>query len=262
MILCKVFFILAATASFAWANLRAPVHIERAGSALKAETAALKILGETLEFHCPQSHTGKMDFELFATRACDARVRYRILAEKTEQVKLTFVFSGSGNVIWRQGTKIQTVASRSMKIDDRKTCLFCPDSMKTSQIAEQAITFEKGESELEISYRQALSYDERGHGYFSDGKWTQGFTYELWPIAEWQWAESVTAEIKFSIGARPGFLGIGYKDDRMQCFIEENGALADLSLAVGKLTEDRRTATGSLKLARKPQRLRCSYATD
>ncbi len=262
MILRKVFFIFLCAATGVWPNLRAPVRIDRAGSELRAEKAALKVLGETLEFHCPEAHTGKMNFDLFAARACDARVRYKIFAAADEKVKLSFVFSGSGNVSFRYREKLFTAAPQTRKIDDRKLCSFCPDAMKNLQIAEQILEFEKGEGELEIQYRQALSYDERGHSYFSNGNWTQGFTYELWPIAEWQWADNITASVQLSIGARSGFLGIGYKNDQIRCVVEENEKQTEIPLTVTAVKDERRSAATQVKLAKKPQRLRCSYSAD
>lgn len=262
MILRKVFFILILSVPALWANLRAPVHIDRGGSELKGEKAALKILGETLEFQCPDAYTGKVNFELFAARACNTRIRYRILAEKDEKVKLTFVFAGTGNVTWSYRDKVGQSQAKPMKVDDRRFCTFCPDHMKQLLIAEQVFEFEKGEGELAVIYRQALSYDERGHGYFSDSKWTQGFTYELWPIAEWQWAAPVSANIKFSIGARSGFLGIGYKDDKMQCFVTENEAQKEIPLTIAPVQNERRVATAQVPLAKKPLRLHCSYGAD
>lgn len=257
------FFTLCFLPAAAYANMRAPVHIDRGNTGLKAENVGyLKILGETLEFQCPESYTGKPNFELFAGRACDARVRYKISAEKAERVKLQFIFSGSGNVNWRLKDKVATTSPQELKITDQRVCSFCPDSMKNLLSAEGVFDFEKGENVLEISYRQALGYDERGHSYFSDGTWTQGFTYELWPIAEWQWGDNVTAELKFNIVARSGFLGIGYKDDAMKCFMEVNGASEEIQLKREKMTDILRRVSATVLLKKKAQRLRCFYGAQ
>lgn len=243
--------------------MRAPVHIDRGNTALKAQdVGSLKILGEMLEFQCPESYTGKPNFELFAARACDARVRYKISAENAERVKLQFIYSGFGNVAWRLKDKRTTTSPQVLKITDRRVCSFCPDSMKNLLSAEGIFDFEKGENELEISYRQALGYDERGHSYFSDGTWTQGFAYELWPIAEWQWAENASVELKFNIVARPGFLGIGYKDDVMQCFLDEKGASEEIALTREKMKDILRRVSAVIILKKRTQRLRCSYGVE
>jgi hypothetical protein len=207
MILRKVFFMLCVSTGVS-ANLRAPVRIDRAGTELKAEKAALKVLSETLEFQCPEAYTGKMDFDLFAARACDARVRYQISAAATERVKLTFVFSGTGKVSFRYRDKVLTAEPQSQKIGDRRFCSFCPDSMKNLQVAEQVMEFEKGNV------------------------------------------------------ARSGFLGIGYKNDTMGCVIEENEKYADIPLAIAPVKEERRSTTAEIRLAKKPQRLRCSYSSN
>jgi hypothetical protein len=131
--------------------------------------------------------------------------------------------------------------------------------MKNLLSAEVVLGFEKGDNELEILYRQALSYDEQGHSYFSDGTWTQGFTYELWPIAEWQWVENARADLKFNIVARPGFLGIGYKDDVMKCFVDENGASEEIALTHEKVKDILHRVSAAVLLNKKAQRLRCYY---
>lgn len=263
VILRIAFFSLCILPAASYANLRAPVHIDRGSTGLKSENGgSLKILGETLEFQCPESYAGKPDFELFAVRACQARVRYRISAASAEHVKLEFIFSGFGNVAWRLRDKLTTTEPRPIKITGRKICSSCPDSMKNLLSASEVISLEQGENELEISYRQALSYDERGHGYFSDGKWTQGFSYELWPIAEWQWAEKASAELKFNIVARSGFLGIGYKGDTMKCFLDENGTSDEIAIKREEMTDILRRVSAVFPLKKSSQRLRCSYGAE
>ncbi|MBN8221138.1 MAG: hypothetical protein J0L53_09435 [Spirochaetes bacterium] len=258
----KVFFLFLSFILPVSANLRAPVRIDRGGSELRGEKAALRVTGEFLEFQCPDAHTGKSNFELFAARACDARIRYQIIAEKKEKVKLTFVFAGSGNVTWRYRDRVTQTAPKIFKSANDKTCSYCPDAMKYLQAAEETFEFEKGEAELTILYRQALSYDETEHGYFSQSKWRQGFSYEIWPIAEWQWAEPLAANLKFSIGTRPGFLGMGHKDDNMECMLEENSSQSVIPLNIAKIENNRREASGRFEIRKKPLRLRCSYAAD
>jgi hypothetical protein len=260
MILRQAFFLILPATAFA--NMRAPVRIERAHTLVKSEQAGkIKVLAETLEFHCPESYQGKPNTEIFSVRACDTRARYKIAADG-ESVKLTFLFSGTGRVTWKHGDKIFTGEARVFKKDGSPRCSYCPDSIKNVLAAEQTLDLAKGENDIEISYRQGLAYDEHGHGYFSDGKWIQGFTYELWPIAEWQWGEKFALELKFSVAARSGFLGVGYKNDTMRCFIDENGKEREISLIHDKVTNDRRTTTAHIGLEKKPQQLRCHYAAD
>lgn len=258
----KVFFLFLILTLPAAANMRAPVRIDRGGSELKGETAALRVTAESLEFQCPEAYKGKPNFELFAARACDTRIRYQVVAEKKEKVKLTFIFAGTGNVTWRYRDKLTQSQPKAFRPGDNKTCSFCPQEIQYLQMAEETFEFEKGEAELAILYRQALSYDEFGHGYFSDGKWRQGFSYEIWPIAEWQWAGSLPANLKFSIGARPGFLGIGHKDDKMECILEENTSRSVIPLNIAKIENDRREASARFEIRKRPLRLRCTYAAD
>lgn len=245
-----------------FANMRAPVHVEHGSSELRGMPADLRVLGETLDFQCPEAYKGKPDFAAFAARACRVRVLYRISATAATQVKLVFVFAGKGEVTWKHGGKAFNSRAAALKSADKKVCRYCPEDMKNIQAAEQVLDIVPGNNEIEVSYDQALSYDESGHSYFSDGKWSQGFSYELWPLAEWQWAPDFSAELKFSVAARSGFLGIGYKDDKMQCDIEENGKFTPVALNIGKAIDDRRTAMARITLKKRPERLRCSYAAD
>lgn len=242
--------------------MRAPVHVEHGSSELRGMPADLRVLGETLDFQCPEAYKGKPDFAAFAARACRVRVLYRISATAATQVKLVFVFAGKGEVIWKHGGKISKSMPAAFKAAGKKICTYCPDDLKRVNSTEKTVDLVAGNNEIEVSYDQALSYDESGHSYFSDGKWSQGFSYELWPLAEWQWAPDFAAELKFSVAARSGFLGIGYKDDKMQCDIEDNGKFTPVALNIGKETNDRRTATARIALKKRPERLRCSYAAD
>jgi hypothetical protein len=118
----------------------------------------------------------------------------------------------------------------------------------------------EGENTLAISYRQPLAFTESGHSYFSAGKWRQSFTYELWPIAEWQWAPDFAADLQLKIAARDGFLGIGYKDDTIRCYIDEDGKFNEVDLSLSKPSAGMRSASSRVALKRAPQRLRCEYA--
>ena len=244
------------------ANMRAPVHIEHGSSELRGAPADLHVLNEVLEFDCPEAYKGKPDMTALAARTCNVRVLYRIAAKAAAQVKLAFVYAGQGDVQWKVGGKVFRSAPERLTGTDKKACSYCPDEMKRLNSTGQVVDLVAGSNEIELNYKQALSYDESGHSYFSDGKWAQGFTYELWPIAEWQWAPDFSAEIRFSVAARSGFLGIGYKDDRLNCDIDDNGKATPVALSVAAVSNNRRTATARITLKKRPERLRCSYSAD
>ncbi len=268
MSLCKPFSAKFPAVLFAFAampvsaNMRAPIHIERASSELRAMPANLRVLNEVLEFRCPKAYIGKPDFKALAERFCTVRVLYRVSAGTAAQVNLVFVFAGNGAVVWKHGGKSFRSTPSALQLPEKKACTYCPDDVKRVNSAEQKIELTAGINEIEVNYDQALSYDESGHSYFSDGSWWQGFSYELWPIAEWQWAPDFSAELTFSVAARSGFLGIGYADDSLKCRIAENGDHTDLLLNVGKVSGGRRTARARISLKKRPQRLFCSYAAD
>ena len=245
----------------AYANMRAPIMVNRGTSALRADHPdKIQVLSENLEFVCPQAYTGGVNFESFAATACDARVTYRIRADAA-RVLLTFVYSGATPVTWQVGDK--TFKSDGAPLTaQQKSCPYCPQSLEKVQAAMQEIELGRGENTLVISYRQALSFSESGHSYFSSGKWTQSFTYELWPIAEWNQAPNFFANLRLSIAARDGFLGIGYKDDTIKCYIEEDGKFSEVDLSLSKPSAGMRSATARVALKRAPQRLRCEYAAE
>lgn len=263
MILRKAFFIIVSVSSLAWANMRAPVQVGRNGGELKAEgSVGLTVLGESLDFRCPESYKGKPDFTAFAERACDAKVRYRVSAQVAAKVKLSFIYSGSNEVRWHVGGKSYTSTAETVKVTGSSVCTFCPDSMKVFLSATQSVDLAAGENAIEIAYKQALNYSESSHSYFSDGKWSQGITYELWPIAEWKWAETFSAELRFSVAARSGFLGVGYKDDRIECMIEGKEKQQPVRLEFAKVHDGLRIAMARLQFKKGPQRLRCWYSAE
>ncbi len=242
----------------AYANMRAPVEVKRAPSALRAEQRGkIEVLSESLEFDCPAAYSGGVNMALFADAGCAARVTYRIRSEAMS-VQLAFVYSGTGEVAWQLAGK--TFTSKPAPLSpQQKSCPNCPQSLEKLQTAVQVLDLAKGENTLVIAYRQPLEFRESGHSYFSAGKWKQGFSYELWPIAEWQWAPGFHADLRLSIAARDGFLGIGYKDDTIKCYIDEDGKFSPVDLSLIKPSAGVRSATARVALKRAPQRLRCEY---
>ncbi len=241
------------------ANMRAPVEVKRAPTALRAEQSGkIEVLSENLEFDCPQAFSGSVNYEYFAKTNCFARVTYRIRSSAA-RVNLTFVYSGSGEVEWEIGQQIFTSKPAPLS-PQQKSCPYCPQSLAQLQTAVQMLDLAEGENTLVISYRQPLEFRESGHSYFSAGKWKQSFTYELWPIAEWQWAPDFHATLRLSIAARDGFLGIGFKKDLVRCYIDEYGKFSEVDLSLSKPSAGARSASARVALRRSPQRLRCEYA--
>lgn len=260
MIRCQALFIFSLLPLGAlFANMRAPIHVNRAGITLYAPKANLVLLGEKLIFDCPESFVGKHDYAKFIARVCRAKVQYSIRAPQATEVLLQFIYSGSKEVSWiYQGKKMVTVA-RTFTVAKSDLCNYCPDDFNTLQKVQQEIQFIKGESVLEIDYEQQLSYEERNLGYFSTSTWLQSFTYELWPIAEWQWGENPKAELVFSVKARDSFLGFGYKDDALQCQTIEGETKTLIPLTFSPVKSGKRTAVATVALRRAPLQLQCSY---
>jgi hypothetical protein len=244
------------------ANMRAPVRIERGHSRLIGKTARLRLSGERLELDCPAAHTGKADYTLFARQSCVARVIYEIASAADEKVVLSFIYSGGEQVEWSFGAGTKSVISRIFQAGDKLHCTFCPDEMRSLRVAEIEADVKTTLREIMVHYRQALDYEESGHGYLSDGKWTQGFSYELWPLAEWQWDSKILARLTLKIAARPGFLGIGYKKDEVSCTVRAGEESIPVALSIGEPKDGFRIATAEIELQKKPQRLRCSWSAE
>jgi hypothetical protein len=242
--------------------MRAPVRIERGHSRLLAKPAQLRLSGERLEFDCPAAHTGKPDHTLFAGQSCVARVTYQISSAADETVALSFIYSGGDQVEWSFGAGTKSVISRIVQAPDKLNCTYCPDDMRSLRIAETEADIKNTLREITVRYRQALDYDESGHGYLSDGKWTQGFSYELWPLAEWQWDSKILARLTLRIAARRGFLGIGYKKDEVSCAVLAGEKSIPVALSVGEPKDGFRIVSAEIELQKQPQRLRCSWSAE
>lgn len=257
MILRKAFFI----CLFGWplfANMRAPVEVRRGATSIKAiKSGKIEVLAENLSFSCPEVYTGGVNFAHFASAACDAVITYRVRSEAMS-VQLAFVYSGTGDIEWQLAGKKFT-SKPSPLSPQQKSCPECPQSLEKLQSAVQQLDLAAGENTITIRYRQPLAFRESGHSYFSAGKWRQSFTYELWPIAEWQWAPGFSADLNLSVAARDGFIGIGYKDDSIQCATIADEKQDEVDLSLSKPAAGRRVATARLKMHTKPQRLRCEY---
>jgi hypothetical protein len=246
----------------ATANLRAPVNITSASGTLTGVSEKrVRVLGETLDFRCPSAHVGKPDYRVFETSNCHGTITYDIEAEETTAT-FQFVYSGGSSVIWQLGDARHRSAARKMTSTETKSCTYCPREMQNLFVSEQQLRLLPGHNQLTVEYDQSLFYSEHGHGYFSGGKWQQGFAYELWPIAEWNWGNNMTAKLRLQIAARPGFLGIGYKDDLISCKLSEFQSNHPIDLQLEPVKDGVRTARAQMPMRKAPQRLVCSYSAD
>jgi len=243
----------------AFANLRAPFQVDRIGSGIKSpNVTGLIVKSENLEFDCPAAYIGSLDIEKLSARFCKARVTYKIAGGRGV-AEFRFVYAGRTETKWQYRGESHTSIAVNEKNLDKRVCSFCPEDMKTIQIAAQQLTLVAEDSDLTIEYDQALSYRESGHGYFSGGTFEQSFRYELWPIAEWQWAEGFHADLTLRVRARDGFLGIGYKKDKIACAVEDHQSQQNLNFAISS-QNGVTIAKTRVSIEKKPQKLRCSYS--
>lgn len=222
---------------------------------------SLQLRGERLEFRCPASYTGKPKYEISAAGFCTGKVTYHITAQVDEVVSLAFVYSGGEKVVWSSGAAKAESKARAMSAADTSACRFCPDAMKTQRVAEAELSLKTSSREIGVIYEQALDYEERGHSYFSEGKWLQGFTYELWPLAEWQWQQKIVAELSIRIAARPGFPGLGHKIEEVYCEVRSGERIIPIALSAGEVIAGERQYTAQAELHRQPQRLHCYWSS-
>lgn len=264
-----------------YANMRAPMLIERGVSQLKGKPANITVKGADLLFQCPAAHTGKTDMEKFANRHCLGRVGYAVEVPQKQKLAMAFVYSGASELTWllysnqRNAPESFVAGSRAFSDAEKRHCTFCPDEMRRQRVSEIPLDLSPDVQKIGIEYQQALDFSESGHGYFRDGSWTQGFTYELWPLAEWQWQQELVVELTLIIAARPGFLGIGYKSDRVACTVREGAKMTPVVLSGGEKVDavflNKREGAGNehtaarhftarLQLAKAPQRLACFWS--
>jgi hypothetical protein len=154
----------------------------------------LAVLGEDLSFACeadPQS--------------CSVVATYRIHAPTAVSVELAFVMPlpapltvtvGSGAA----ATRVRAAPAEALRDEDLNPWEL---ERETAPLPKYQAVFTAplvaGENTVTAAYRQPLGKYEHDYGYFSKGRFTDNFRYELWPLDEWRHAPGFSISGTLSI---------------------------------------------------------------
>ena len=190
-------FVLVLPSRAALGNVRAPRVVPQAPStAALPVTAApdLVVLGEDLSFACEAD-----------PHSCTVVAGYRIRTPSAENVELAFVMPlpapltvtvGSGPT----AAHVRAAPAGALRDEDLDPWERERDTAPLPKY--QAIftaPLVAGENTVTATYRQPLGQYEHDYGYFSRGRFTDNFRYELWPLDEWQHAPGFSISGSLSI---------------------------------------------------------------
>jgi hypothetical protein len=164
-------------------NARAPKVVPQTPSTAAfpvADARGLAVLGEDLSFAC-EVEPG----------SCTVVARYRIQAPSAVNVELAFVMPlpapltvtvGSGPT----ATRVSAAPAGALRDEDLNPWEV---ERETAPLPKYQAVFTAslvaGENTVTATYQQPVGQYEHGHGYFTKGRFTDYFRYELWPLAEW-----------------------------------------------------------------------------
>lgn len=142
----------------------------------------LVVLSEDLTFAC-------------GVESCEVEARYRIQSHDAVSVRLSFVMPLSAPLRVRIGSSDATahvVAAPAGALRDEDLEHHFDGYRDLERLPRYQATFVAplvaGENTVTVAYRQPLGRFEHDYGYFSSGRFTEFFRYELWPLSEWRHA--------------------------------------------------------------------------
>ncbi len=227
--------LLCGPAGLARANIRAPFEAAETPSAsLRPPGADQEVKEETLRFECedPQRDLYKDPRQ---TR-CQVSATYVIKDDSTapHTVMLEFILPVSAPPRWHQAdpsaaaqvpevtaavNQDSPAQARSEWVPDVERAAFRPrrapsppgsadlpvsgDEKRPLLLSRFPATLRPGENRVNVRYKQLLSYQEHGYGYFHKGYFTQELQYELWPLKEWRRAAGFSLHITVTLPREP-----------------------------------------------------------
>jgi hypothetical protein len=166
-------------------NIRGPKIVQQVPSTapFPVDVAlGLVVLGEDLTFKC-------------GAQVCEVEARYRIQSRAAVRVKLSFVMPlpaplrvsvGSADAI----ADIFSAPAGALRDEDLEH--HHEGYRELEELPRYQATFvahlAEGENSVTVAYRQPLGRFEHDYGYFTNGRFTDFFRYELWPLSEWRHA--------------------------------------------------------------------------
>ncbi|MBL8021206.1 MAG: hypothetical protein JNM27_16170 [Leptospirales bacterium] len=228
-----ILFILLSTSVMA--NLRAPWQITPFPSFALVGGKALVVVAEDLEFDCPDLYKNEPDFDSLRKAACKVNATYRVVAKADTVVALEFIGPSTDLMTANVNGKSSEIVASGIPLTRKQAeaygmypiCRFCAsDEMQLKSGRFRAI-LKSGENTIHVTYVQQLALREVSYGYFQDSRWSQGFDYELWPLAEWEIAPDFRMNIRIRTPARGFFSRIFETDHPWECRAENFGGPSD-----------------------------------
>jgi hypothetical protein len=182
-------------------NARAPKVVPQAPSTAAFPIAAatdIAVVGEDLGFECETD-----------SHSCTVMARYRLHAPKAVSVELAFVMPQPAPLTVTVGsgaapTRVSAAPAGALRDEDLDPW---ERERDTAPLPKYQAVFTAplaaGENTVTAAYQQPLGQYEHGHGYFSKGRFTDYFRYELWPLAEWRHAPGFSISGTLSIHRPP-----------------------------------------------------------
>lgn len=196
-----VLFIMMLLATYAMANMRAPMRYwQPPSSVLKVPPvnsanmennalSNLEVVQETLKINCDHYQ-------------CQVNAAYHVNAKETEALKFEFILPIDTKVT----TTINTVeAINNVTMDD--VYHFQEDEVSSMSRFENSFQvykadfsgiLKKGENIIEVNYIQPLSILEVDYGYFTRSRFVENFIYILAPLKEWKLADDFALNVEVS----------------------------------------------------------------
>ncbi len=173
-----IFILLLLNSFDSGANLRAPKNISRhPSSTLYPLTRHAKVLREQMNIECDWAF-------------CEVSVKYLIEAQQD--------ISAFADFILPKKTKVSVKVGKNAVAVQKKAIPYGKDPLFKASFP---FIVAKGQHEILINYRQSLSQQEVGYGYFSKGYFIGVFQYELWPLNEWQVAPDFNLDLIIKLKA-------------------------------------------------------------
>lgn len=204
----KFLLILFFTVNTAFANMRAPWVINRYPSySITKTNGELSVLSEDLIFNCDRVYEGDGDLSKILEKKCNVEAVYKIESNVAVKLNFEFVLPSEKN-IWASinHSNEEMVQAKKIKLSDLEKegyrlsdlCRFCEAEVNSLYTATFSGNLNIGENEIRVKYEQPLSATEVSYGYFKKSKWSNGFSYELWPLKEWKFDSNFKIKIKFT----------------------------------------------------------------
>ncbi|MCC6749975.1 MAG: hypothetical protein IT371_20080 [Deltaproteobacteria bacterium] len=238
------------------ANLRAPVILDR-----PASTGLMLLSGEATLRRAGLA--ARCDGE-----RCSLRATYEVHAASAERcVFALLVPEGAiGRTVRVNGKEVRVASLPFVPRSPREKELV-PQRPLLGKLVRAAFeaTLPAGTSRLELSYAQGLSAEERGHGYFSKGRFLHRLEQHLWPLKGWTLAPDFDLAVEVRLPrSRPGWWKRTFGKVRtFRCVRGDGQYKPESPLGAQAPSQQGEELVFAIRLGRAiPDRLTCSFGDD